>query len=220
MCRVAAFNLFSDLGSDVMFLPALCACVCFYDFNYIFSISSVFIIIQFAFCVFFFLSYGSLSCFLQWIAWTRRAPTMASAWTESATASPAGGGCTASCPGPSAQTSVTATGPSYQTPASAAATPTGWDPTAPWVGATVAFKTRSGEFCRDMCWCGPALTQETEIYFILYRFWENNILFKAWSLKHVLKMLKFDVSILIKWSHHIFFCWLIASIFMRASVMF
>lgn len=170
MCRVAAFNLFSNLGSDVMFLPALCACVCFYDFNYIFSISSVFIIIQFSFCVFFFLLYGSLYCFSQWIAWTRRAPTMASAWTESATASPAGGGCTASCRGPSAPTSATATGPSYQTPASAAATPTGWDPTAPWVGAAVAFKTRSVEFCCDMRWCGPAHKHKKQKYILFFRF--------------------------------------------------
>lgn len=70
---------------------------------------------------------------MQWIAWTRRVPTTASAWTESATASRGGEGSTANCPGPSARTSATATAPSSQTPACAAATPTGWGPTAPWV---------------------------------------------------------------------------------------
>lgn len=77
----------------------------------------------------------SVSCFVQWTAWTRCVPTTASVWTGSATVSPAGVGSTVSSPEPSARTSATATAPSYQTPACAAATPTGWGPTAPWVNA-------------------------------------------------------------------------------------
>lgn len=70
---------------------------------------------------------------LQWTVWILHVPTMASVWTGSATANPGGGGSTVSCPEPSAQTSATDTEPSYLTPGCAAATPTGWDPTAPWV---------------------------------------------------------------------------------------
>lgn len=55
----------------------------------------------------------------------------------SATVSQAGEDSTANCPGPSAQISAMATVPSYQTLGCAAVTPTGWDPTAPWVSAIV-----------------------------------------------------------------------------------
>lgn len=57
----------------------------------------------------------------------------------SATVSQAGEGSTASCPGPSAQTSATATGPSYQTLGCAAVTQTGWDPTALWVSTAAGL---------------------------------------------------------------------------------
>lgn len=82
------------------------------------------------------------SSLMQWIVWIPRAPTMASVWTGSATASQAGGGSTASCPGPSAQTSATVTGPSSPTRGCAAVIPTGWDPTVPWVSLGVKKKTQ------------------------------------------------------------------------------
>lgn len=103
----------------------------------------------FLFCfVFFFIQWFSLYVFfshwctsglIQWIAWIRRVPTMASVWMGSVTVSQAGVGSTASCPEPSAQTSAMVMGPSYQTLGCAAVTPTGWDLTALWVGTTVGL---------------------------------------------------------------------------------
>lgn len=70
---------------------------------------------------------------MQWIVWIPRVLTMASVWTGSATASQAGGASTVSCPGPSAQNNAMVTAPLFQRLGCAAAIPTGWDPTVPWV---------------------------------------------------------------------------------------
>lgn len=96
------------------------------------------VFIHFVFLCFFlfFFPHWCISGLMQWIAWIRHVPTMASVWMGSATVSQAGEGSTASCLGPSAQTSATATGPSYQTLGCAAVTPTGWDLTALWVSVT------------------------------------------------------------------------------------
>lgn len=86
------------------------------------------------------------SSLMQWIVWIPRAPTTASVWTGSATASQAGGGSTASCPGPSARTSATVTGPSSPTRGCAAVIPTGWDLTVPWVSLGVQKKKTTKKY--------------------------------------------------------------------------
>lgn len=73
---------------------------------------------------------------LQWIAWTRRAPTTVCVWTGSVCAARAGAGWAASCPVPSAPSSAAGTAPTWPTRGSAPATPTGWAPTAPLVRKT------------------------------------------------------------------------------------